>query len=199
MAMPATQSESDEELMTRFRASAEPAAFEELVRRYTPRAYRTAFSILRATADAEDAVQECFLRVIRRRATYRPGERFSVWFFTVLRNLCRDEMRRTARAADRPPPPPPREAEGDASSLAERAEAGAAARAAFERLGGPEREVLALRIHDGLRFAEIAEICGISEEAAKKRAQRALDRLRRDVAVEGEGIRAAAAPGKAVP
>ena len=198
--MPATP--SDEQLMTRFRASGEPAAFEELVRRYTPRAFRTAFAVLRASADAEDAVQECFLRVIHRRATYCPGMPFSVWFFTVLRNLCRDEMRRTVRAAGRPTPPLPREPVADTSSLAERAEEGAAALAAFERLGEPEREVLALRIHDQLRFAEIAEICGISEEAAKKRAQRALDRLRRDVAAEGaEGMdrRAAAAPGKAVP
>ncbi|MHC4247591.1 MAG: RNA polymerase sigma factor [Planctomycetota bacterium] len=193
---------SDEELMTHFRASAEGAAFEELVRRYTPRAYRTAFSILGRGADAEDAVQECFLRVVRRRATYRPGMPFAVWFFTVLRNLCRDEMRRTVRAADRPPPAPAREPAADAPSLAERAEEGAAALAAFERLAEREREVLALRIHDGLKFAEIAAICGISEEAAKKRAQRALDRLRRDVAAEGgEGrdSRPAAAAGKAVP
>ena len=185
--------------MARFRASAEPGAFEELVRRHTPRAFRTALGILGSGVDAEDAVQECFLRVIRRRATYRPGMPFSVWFFTVLRNFCRDELRRTARAAGRPPPPPAGGPAADAPSLAERSEETQAALAAFGRLAEDEREVLALRIHEGLRFAEIAGICGISEEAAKKRAQRALDRLRRDVAAGGRGAGARGRGGNAVP
>ncbi|MHC5053275.1 MAG: RNA polymerase sigma factor [Planctomycetota bacterium] len=171
--------------MTRFRSSPEPEAFEELARRYAATAYRTARAILGPNADAEDAVQECFLRVIRRRATYRPGMRFSVWFLTVLRNICRDEIRRAGRAARQPLPAPERAPAADASTLAERGEQARGARAAFDRLAEDEREILALRIHEGLKFAEIAAVCGISEEAAKKRAQRALDRLRRDVAAGG--------------
>ena len=176
------QAASDEELMAELRSKADDAAFEELARRYTDRAYRAALAMLGAPAAAEDAVQECFLRLVRARRSYRPDSRFSPWFYAMLRNACRDEIRRRGRAsAARGAGPRPDEGQPPHAEL-ELREAGAAAGRALAQLPEAEREVLILRVLGGLRFAEIAAVCGISPEAAKKRAYRGLERMRRELA-----------------
>jgi len=172
---------SDEKLIARFRSCPDEEAFEELARRYSASAYRAALAILGSREDAEDAVQDCFLRLIRARSSYRPGMRFSPWFFTILRNTCSDELRRRHRGPQsRGDVPEPAEETAPRAGLEIREEF-RGARRAFHRLRRSEREVLALRIHGGLKFSEIATACGISVEAAKKRAYRGLDRLRREL------------------
>ena len=171
----------DEELIEKLRSSSDEPVFEELVRRYVSPAYRMALIMLGIREDAEDAVQECFLRLIRARSSYRSGMRFSRWFFAILRNVCRDEVRRRLRAAGGIEKPTARNVELDPSARLELRERVQAAYDAFDRLPEPEREALTLRIHGGLEFSEIAAICGISVEAAKKRAYRGLDRLRREL------------------
>ncbi len=167
---------TDEALMDGFRLSGDERVFEELVRRHSASAYRAALAIVGSTGPAEDAVQESFLRLIRARGEWRPGAGFRSWFYAILRNVCRDELRRAARTdPERAAPSAPRE---PPASLEVREEAAAAARA-FAELPEGEREVLSLRIHGGLEFSRIAEAVGISTEAAKKRACRALELLRR--------------------
>jgi len=168
--------------MSRLRSRAGDRVFEELARRHAGRAYRVARACLGGPEAAEDAVQECFLRLVRARGTYRPGMRFSPWFYALLRNACRDELRRRARARSHGGelPEPAGGADPCAQVLAR--EDLRAARLAFGRLPAPEREVLALRLGGGLEFSAIAGACGISTDAAKKRAYRGLARLRRDLA-----------------
>jgi len=52
-----------------------------------------AYQLLRNTADAEDAIQETFLRAYRGMAGFRGGSSFSTWCYRVLFNTCRDMMR----------------------------------------------------------------------------------------------------------
>ena len=172
----ASAAAADEALMDGFARSADEALFEELVRRHTAAAYRAALALLSDSGAADDAVQEGFLRLIRARRSWRPGSSFRSWFFAILRNACRDELRRESRPA--PPRATPAAAPEPLERLQAREQAAAAARA-FAELPEGEREVLALRIHGGLEFAQIAAACGISAEAAKKRACRALEILRR--------------------
>jgi RNA polymerase sigma-70 factor (ECF subfamily) len=167
---------ADEALMDAFRAEGDERVFEELVRRHSASAYRAALAIVGLAGTAEDAVQESFLRLVRARRDWKPGSNFRSWFYSILRNVCRDELRRVAR-------PEPDRAEPSASAepsaaLDLREQAAAAARA-FAELPEGEREVLSLRIHGGLEFSQIASAVGISAEAAKKRACRALELLRR--------------------
>lgn len=171
---------SDEELMDAFRSSGGEAVFEELLRRHRTAAWKTALAILRHRDDAEEAVQEAFLRMVRARRSWRPGRNFRSWFYAILRNVCRDELRRErpAPAGDEPGPDRPAPARGPHHE-AEARESSRTAAAALARMPRQEREVLFLRIHGGLEFREIAAACRISEEAAKKRAGRALERLRR--------------------
>jgi len=158
--------------MARFQARLDSDAFEQIVSSYMSRALAVARQILSDHALAEDAVQESFLRVIRKRDQYVCSSPFSCWFYAIVRNVCVDMLRQQARQKQ---------------AMEEIANGGQAGTIWTDLsqipklLGGlahGERDVLMLRIVHGLQFRDVAAALGISEEAAKKRAQRALRRLR---------------------
>lgn len=158
--------------MAGFQARLDSDAFEQIVSFYLSPALAVARQILSDNALAEDAVQESFLRVIRKRDQYIPGRAFSCWFYAIVRNVCVDMLRQRVRQkelieeiADRDDSNTPRT---DLSEIAK----------VLDGLARGERDVLVLRIVHGLAFRDVAAALGISEEAAKKRAQRALRRLR---------------------
>ena len=160
--------------MARFQRNLDGEAFERLVATFTAPALGVARQILLDQALAEDAVQEAFLRTVRNRASYQPSRAFSSWFYVILRNVCLDlrRQRETQRQAlqelaSRPSPAP----NGSGDDAEE-------ARHLLAMLPKAERDVLKLRIVDGLAFKDIAAALGVSQEAAKKRAQRGLQRLR---------------------
>ena len=86
--MPIKASDDDPEKARRFREAALP---------YLDDAYTLARYLLRNAADAEDAVQECYLRAFRHFDSYR-GPAMKPWLFAILRNVCRAEYARRAAA-----------------------------------------------------------------------------------------------------
>jgi RNA polymerase sigma-70 factor, ECF subfamily len=166
---------TDETLMGRFRENGDPAAFQELITRNTRRFFRFAYSLLRQTRDAEDAVQECFLKILQARRKYKPGMRFSTWAFTILHHHCIDLIRGRK-------PSMSVELMGDAASLAEQelrhpvesAQERKFVLDALEALEEQERRAVVLRFYGELGFQEIAELLEITEDAAKKRVYRGL-------------------------
>ncbi len=174
---------SDEALMRRYQRRLDERAFEALVARFSGPALAVAEGITGDRGLAEDAVQETFLRLVRSRKRYRPSRPFATWFYTILRNVCTDMLRRRARRQ--------RALRGLASEPRrdEEVDAGLEASDLLGLLPPRDRAVLTLRVLHGLAFRDVAASLGISEEAAKKRAQRALRRLRRlvrrDVAAAG--------------
>src|SRR6478735_6730876 len=79
-------SQDDPEKARRFREAALP---------YLDDAYTLARYLLRDAADAEDAVQECYLRAFKHFDSYR-GPAIKPWLFAILRNVCRAEFARRA-------------------------------------------------------------------------------------------------------
>ncbi|MFO7900555.1 MAG: sigma-70 family RNA polymerase sigma factor [Planctomycetota bacterium] len=166
-----------EEQMARFQRHGDADAFGALVDRFLQPALGVARQMLPDHAMAEDAVQDAFLRVIRKRDQYDPARPFAAWFYTVLRNICRDKLRRRGRekralqaqaaVQDVVAPPPPDGPEPDFPGLR-----------LLDRLPERERAVLRLRIVHDMPFRDIAAALGISHEAAKKRGQRGLRHLR---------------------
>ncbi|MCE5278253.1 MAG: sigma factor [Planctomycetaceae bacterium] len=169
------QSEAtNEALMARFQRDLDAEPFQQIVSRFTRPGLAAALAILSDAALAEDALQEAFLRIVRGAEKYQSSRPFATWFYTVLRNVCVDIIRSRSRQlaavqeiADRISPPGGPVAESPGADLG-----------LLDTLPRSERAVLMLRVVHELSFVQIAATVGISEEAAKKRAQRGLARLR---------------------
>ncbi len=87
---------TDEDLIERFQLG-ELAAYEEIVRRYKDQLLNFVFRFLNNHEEAEDVVQETFLRVYRNRFAYTRIAKFSTWIYTIAGNLARTELRRRKR------------------------------------------------------------------------------------------------------
>lgn len=171
-------STSDEELMARYVASADPDAFRALFERYAPALAGYFRRWVGGDDQAGDLVQLTFLHLHRARHDFRIGQPVKPWLFTIATNVARDHARRRQRKPEHlvavpvevgaPPPEAP-------DPALERALATLAPR---------DREIVVLRWYGELSFVEIAEVCGSTEAAVKARAKRALAHLRGALGVD---------------
>ncbi|OHB75401.1 MAG: hypothetical protein A2Z25_02775 [Planctomycetes bacterium RBG_16_55_9] len=166
-------------MMSRFKQGLDEAAFERLICDYTPPAAALAHQMLRDPALAEDAVQEAFVRVIRKRRQYVASRPFSHWFYAILRNICIDMLRKRQREKNAVQHLTHRIG---SYIRKERAPDGPEAISGLlNALPLQERAVIELRAVRAMTFEEIAIALDISQEAAKKRAQRGLRKLRQQM------------------
>jgi RNA polymerase sigma-70 factor (ECF subfamily) len=165
-----------------------PEAFDELIDAYSPRLYGYFYRCTRSPHDAEDLLQEVFVRVVRMIGDYQHDGRFEAWMFRIAANLVRDRVRRarTSRqvesGADGQGRPfladvPDEGADAPSASL-ERNEQIDRLQLALGQLPELEREVLLLRHFSQLPFREIADIMGTPLGTALARAHRGLAKLR---------------------
>ena len=91
-----TQKRSDEELIESFQLG-HLEAFDILVGRYKDQLTNYIFRYLGNRDDAEDIVQETFVRVYQKRDLYKPIAKFSTWIYTIATNLARTQYRRKKR------------------------------------------------------------------------------------------------------
>jgi RNA polymerase sigma-70 factor (ECF subfamily) len=87
---------SDKELMEKVK-SEDTSAFSVLVDRYKVRLLNLVCRLLPNKDEAEDILQETFLRVYRERQSYDPTYAFSTWIYTITLNLCRNELKKRKR------------------------------------------------------------------------------------------------------
>jgi RNA polymerase sigma-70 factor (ECF subfamily) len=155
----------------------EEEAVEVLVDQYASTLYRVAFSIVRNASDAEDAVQETFLRVLRHKETLGEIRDHRVWLIRIVWNIVLDRKR---RAKTRPETDDVTELARVLPSNGLSAEQRAAAAqhhahvlACVERLPAKEREVMMLSAFEELTSVEIAAVLGITESSVRSRLFRA--------------------------
>ncbi|MGA2651161.1 MAG: RNA polymerase sigma factor [Terracidiphilus sp.] len=159
------------------RVRAEEETLAALVSEYAGTLYRVSFSVLRNAADAEDAVQEAFLRVLKHRDTLDEVRDRRVWLIRIVWNIVLDRKR---RAKTRPETDDVAElarvlpAEGlSAEDRAAAAQHHAQVLACVETLPAKEREVLMLSAFEELSSVEIAQVLGITESSVRSRLFRA--------------------------
>ena len=152
-------------------------ALAALVEQYATTLYRVAYSVLRNAEDAEDAVQETFLRVLRHGDTLGEVRDHRVWLIRIVWNIVLDRKR---RAKTRPETDDVAELERvlPASGLSAEERAAAAQHhahvlAQVETLPDKEREVLVLSAFEELSSVEIAGVLGITESSVRSRLFRA--------------------------
>lgn len=153
------------------------ATLAALVSQHSGTLYRVAYSVLRNAADAEDAVQEAFLRVLRHRDTLHEVRDHRVWLIRIVWNVVLDRKRRqktrpeTDDVADLA-----RILPMDGLSAEERAAAAqhhAHVLACVDKLPAKERQVLLLSAFEELSSVEIAAALDITESSVRSRLFRA--------------------------
>jgi len=151
-------------------------AFAELVEFFHVRCLRYARYMLGNEEDAEDAVQDTFVRVFDHLGQFRPDARFEPWLFRILANRCRTVRERRRR----------RESlviTGELPAVAIDSTEGsqdlmAAVETALERLPTEQREAFLLRHVEDLSYEDMSVITGVRLSALRMRVKRACDTLR---------------------
>lgn len=156
-------------------------AYEELVRRHQAVAIRTAH-LFAPDGDAEDAVQEAFVKAYNALGRFRAGSPFRPWLLRIVANEARNRRRSAGRRAglalrsaeDRRPD----DAAPSPESAVLAAEQRAWLLAGLNALRDDDREVIAARYLLDLSEAQAAEVLGVPRGTVKSRLSRALHRLR---------------------
>ena len=94
--MPDKVQYSDKELILRFQQGDE-LAYVELVNRYRDRLMNFVFRFVGSFEEAEDIVQDTFVKLYQKKDYYRPISAFSTWIFTIASNLAKTELRKRKR------------------------------------------------------------------------------------------------------
>ena len=176
----------------------EPRAFAELIEQFWFRIFGRFFRQFGDRQEAEDLVQDVFLRVFRNRKRYRPRAKFSTWLFHIARNVARNAIRSRRRRpilpvalnddGDETPAFRHRTADSEMPSRAlERAEVSRAVRLAVAGLKGRQRAAVELQCADH-SYSEIAEELDITAKAAKSLLYRARSELRSTLSPIAEAL-----------
>jgi len=196
--------EPDEEAeLVRRIVAGEHELYGILVDRYQRRLWWSCRRMLGDPDEAQDVVQEAFVRAYQHLAEYDPAHRFFTWLYAIARNRCLNLLRRRRVWGFRRlgfPGEEPREndegglmAEGglasadDAAALAESRELAAALAACLEILPEEQRACFELRHGEEFSYAEIASVLGIPPGTVMSRLARAREKMRD--CLEGKGVR----------
>jgi RNA polymerase sigma-70 factor (ECF subfamily) len=165
---------TDQVLAERIVAAGDESAFRELYRRHTPRLYQFVLRVMGGDElEAEDVVQDTWIRASRNLSGFRWESRFGTWLTGIGLNLCRNRLRSSGRWTDLPENAlgPARRDPRESRIDLERA---------ISMLPAGFRTVLVLHDIEGYKHAEIAEHLGVSEGTSKSQlfsARRAMRRL----------------------
>lgn len=183
---------SDEDLLSRYRDAANPADFNELVRRYERELFRYLARYLGNPALADDVFQNTFLQVHLKRGLYEDGRPVRPWLYSIATHQAVDALRKAGRhptvSLDRRTSPSGETDTGalvdllvgdDTSPLAglQEQERKAWVARSVDRLPETLRETLVLAYFQDLKYREIAEILQIPVGTVKSRLHAALAKL----------------------
>lgn len=173
-------------------------AFRPLVERYSRRLFRLAFRMMGNENEAEELVQESFLRAYRNLGRFESRSNFGTWLYRICANCSLDQLRKrrnpsdfqelddpdgslSARELANPSPSPER--------LLLSTEMRNHMEAAIGQLTVTERTAFALRHHEGLSIEEISEILGLRISATKNAIFRGVQKLRKALAPFAEQVK----------
>jgi len=157
---------------------ADPAALDELVRRISPALLRYFGASRWSRDDAEDLLQDCWIKIHGSRHSYRPSEPVMPWIYAIARHTSLDAYRKRRRLESREvlvasvPEPPGRIQPAPASGLA-------SFEKAMSALPESQREVIVMLKVAGMSLEEVAQATSSTVGAVKQKAHRAYATLRR--------------------
>jgi RNA polymerase sigma-70 factor (ECF subfamily) len=164
-------------------------AFRVLVDRHSRAVFRLAYRLTGHEHDAEDVVQDTFLRAYRQIGQFESRASFATWLYRIAFNCAHDLLRQRPRAGTRKSLDD--DGEGEAIQIADPSPAANPAqqlegrrlserlRAAMDELSGQERAAFVMRHYDGMSIEEIGQALDLKTSAAKHSVFRAVHKLRR--------------------
>ena len=198
--MNGNEKQRDFELIERFKTG-DVRAFELIVEAYASKAYQIAYGLLGNKQDAEEVVQDAFLKAYKKLDGFRGDSSFSTWFYRILTNLSRNKYHwNRRRGAGVNLSMSNRDPESDAKSemeipdkklnpsvLMQRKEVGNELTRAVGELPENLREVLVLRHVEDMSYAEMASMLGCELGTVKSRLARAREALKKKFYGEPSG------------
>ena len=176
---------SDQKLLRAYAGEKSEAAFAELVRRHLDFVYSAALRMIRDSEPARDVTQSVFMALAREASKVANHRTVAGWLHRTARNLASTTVRADVRRRAR---------EQEVVAMNDNATHGTTALwneiapqldEALENLREPDREALLLRYFQNKNIREVAAVLATSEDAAQKRVNRALERLRSLMARRG--------------
>ena len=139
------------------------ALFDRVYETYGPALYRFCLLQMKNPADAEDVLQDVFVKRLYQAPKFKSPEHERSWLYQVALNLCRDEWRRHRRSGVSLPP--------EELSLLDQ----------VSNLPEKQRTVLHLHYYQGYNLQEIARLLGVTVPAVKMRLKRGREALRKEL------------------
>jgi RNA polymerase sigma-70 factor (ECF subfamily) len=167
----------DHEVIERVKKG-EKDLFEILVRRYETRLFALAWRMLHNRADAEDAVEEAFVKAYRALGKFRGDARFSTWLYRIAVNHILNMLRKGSRLRSSDLDLERMESPDTPTDVSRQRKLQAAVARAIDKLPPRQRAIFHMRYEEERSHAEIAEILGISEGACKASYHHAVSKLR---------------------
>jgi RNA polymerase sigma-70 factor (ECF subfamily) len=179
---------TDETLIAKFQKG-DIQAFDTLVRRYKDQLLNYVYRFVGNRNDAEDLVQETFLRVYKNKHYYKEIAKFSTWIYTIAGNLAKTELRRRKRRRlfsvsnfvneerdfDIP------DTDNNPESAVDGSLKDDIIQKAIEKLPAKFKEVILLRDVQGFAYEEISQILSIPLGTVKSRVNRGRLKLQEDL------------------
>lgn len=169
---------TDDELMILFRAG-NHEAFTKLYERYRNRIYRFILSNVRISADAEEIVQDVFLRITRYGRNYQPRGKFSQWIFQITANSIKSRWQNLYHTQELQQIEDFSHIEQAGISAEKRFETRQLLERLFQELNPNQRIIILLKEMEGFTSAEISEMLDISNENVRIQLYRARQKMTR--------------------
>lgn len=163
-------------------------AFRVVVERHSQSLFRLAYRMTGNEQDAEDVVQETFLRAYRRLNKFESRSSFSTWLYRIAVNCSLDQSRKRRQQDDRQVSPNPElpdpmlallSTDPSSERLAMSAEVRKKLEATLNELTEKEKAAFVLRHYEGMSIEEVGRAMGLRANAAKNNIFRAVQKLRR--------------------
>ena len=173
---------TDEELLSAFLRGKE-IMFDELLQRHQGPLYGFICRLTGSPSDAPDLFQETFVRVVKHAGSFEGRSSFKTWLYTIACNVCRSYQRKARVGPTVTSDLPDNKADRslDPSDAADSAEIGRHVARAVDALPEAQREVLVLKVYEGMSYPDIALAVNRPEGTVKSQMRLALQKLRHEL------------------
>ena len=178
----------DNALLTQYAQNGSEAAFSQLLAKHLPLVYRTCRRELGSDALAEDAAQVVFLLLARKAKTLRAGPSLAGWLYQTSVFVAKDIRKQEARRTRREEAVMQETLHVQTAPASEWDTIEPHLNAALSALKPADRDAVLLRFLEGHTLAETGTLLGLSEDAARMRCARALEKLRRHLTAHGAAV-----------